>query len=138
MAATGRCMELVNGCYTPVGQDRVREESALLTGQVETQDPQQWTNCFKLNGAIYDVNVCQCLHPTIICRAMEEELPHSKVSSRQVNRQVASFKNKMGDTNFLIVNAQRKLEEKRETAQQAALEVAEQGAQAERPPPLLK
>jgi hypothetical protein len=32
----------------------------------------------------------------IICRAMEEELPHSKASSRQVNDMVASFKNKMG------------------------------------------
>ena len=40
-----------------------------------------------------------------------------------------------GDTNFLIVNALRKLEEERETAQRAALEVAEQGAQAEQPPP---
>jgi hypothetical protein len=65
MAATGRYMELVNGRSTPVGQDRVREDPALLTGQVdrtadfvETQDPQRWTDCFELNGAIYDVNVC--------------------------------------------------------------------------------
>ena len=54
-------------------------------------------------------------------------------SSRHVNDMVASFKTKMGDTNFLIVNALRKLEEERETAQRVALEVAEQGAQAERP-----
>ena len=51
MAATGRYMELVNRRSTPVGQDRVREDPALLTGQVdravdfvETQDPQRWTS----------------------------------------------------------------------------------------------
>ena len=56
-------------------------------------------------------------------------------SSRHVNDMVTAFKTKMGDTNFLIVNALRKLEEERETAQRVALEVAEQGAQAECPPP---
>ena len=47
MVATGRYMELVNGHSTPVGQDRVKEDPALLTGQVdraadfvETQDHQ--------------------------------------------------------------------------------------------------
>ena len=112
MAANGRYMELVNGRFTPVSQERVREDPALLTGQVdraadfvEMQDPQRWTDCFKLNGAIYDVNVCSCLHPTIICRAMEEELPHRMASSRHVNDMVAAFKTKMGDTNFLIVNS---------------------------------
>ena len=74
-------------------------------------------DCFKLNGATYDVNVCPCFHSAIICRAMDEELPHSKATSRQVNDMVASFKNQIGDTNFLIVNALRKLEEEKETAE---------------------
>ena len=128
-------MELVNGRSIPVDQERVREDPALLTGQVdravdfvETQDPQRWIDCFKLNGKVYDVNVCQCLHPTIICRAIEEENPHRMASSRHVNNMVAAFKTEMGDTNFLIINALRKLEEDREAAQRVAPEAAEQGA----------
>ena len=54
MAANGRYMELVNGLFTPISQERVREDPALLTRQVdraadfvEMQDPQRWTDCFK-------------------------------------------------------------------------------------------
>ena len=95
-------MELVNGCSIPVDQERVREDPALLTGQVdravdfvETQDPQRWNRM---------------------------------ASSRHVNNMVAAFKTEMGDTNFLIINALRKLEEDREAAQRVAQEAAEQGA----------
>ena len=75
MATNGRYMEPVNGRAAPVDPERVREDPTLLTVQVaravdfvETQDPQHWIDCFKLNGGVYDVNICQCLHPTIRAR----------------------------------------------------------------------
>ena len=131
MAATRRYMEPVNGRSTPVALDRVREDPALINGHidravdyVDTQDHQRWTDCFKLNGETYKVTLCPCLHPSIVCRAMDEELPHNRTTSKQVQDMITSFKHKMGD-NILIINAQRKLDEGEDTAQRAAAEVAE-------------
>ena len=67
---------------------------------------------------------------------MDDEAPHNKTRSKQVQDMITSFKLKMGYNNFLITNALRKLEEGVDTAQQAAAEVAEQGAEVEQQPPL--
>ena len=46
---------------TPVSPDRVREDPALIDGHIEeaviyvdTQDQEEWTDCFKINGDTYD------------------------------------------------------------------------------------
>ena len=145
MAANGRYMEPVNGRPGPIDPEKVREDPAPLVAAiaravefVEKQEPQHWIDCFGLNNKVYDENICPCLHPTIICRAIDEENPHRPASSRNTNDMVDDFMKEVGTSNFLIMNALRKQKEDREAAQRVTPEAAEQGAQVERPPPLLQ
>ena len=98
MAANRRYTEPVNGRPGPIDPEKVREDPALLVAAiaravefVEKQDPQHWIDCFGLNNKVYDVNICPCLHPTIICRAIGEENPHRPASSRNTNDMVDDF-----------------------------------------------
>ena len=92
-----------------------------------------------LNGRVYDVNICPCFHPSIICRATGEENPHKLASSKKTNDMVDDFIEEMGARNFRIMNALRKQKEDREAPQRVTPEAPEPGAQAERlPPPLLQ
>ena len=82
MAENERYMEPVNGRPTPIDPERVREDPALVIAAmaravdfVEKQDPQHWIDCFELNNGVYDVNICPCLYPTIICRASPPSPP---------------------------------------------------------------
>ena len=79
MAAARRYLEPVPRRSTPFSPDRVREDPALIDGHideavvyVDTQDQEDWIDCFKINGDTYDLTVCPCLHPSIICRAMDD------------------------------------------------------------------
>ena len=98
--------ELVNGRALAVGPERARNDPALIPGQVETaanfvdmEDPQRWIDCFRLNGNIYEVNVCECLHPTIVCRTQGEDEPHTIAPSRTTNSVIEALKRKMGNDN---------------------------------------
>ena len=142
MAANGRYMEPVNRRPGPIDPEKVREDPAVLVAAiaravefVEKQDPQHWIDCFGLNNKVYDVNICPCFHPTIMCRAMGEESPHKPASSKYTNDMVDDFTKEMGTSNFLIMNALRKQKEDREAAERVTPEAVEQGAQAERPHP---
>jgi hypothetical protein len=142
MAANGRYVEPVNGRPGPIDPEKVREDPALLVAAiaravefVEKQDPQHGIYCFGLNNKVYDVNICPCFHPTIICRAISEENPHRPTSSRNTNDMVDDFMTEMGTSNFLIMNALRKQKEDKEAAQRVTPEAAEQGAKGELPPP---
>ena len=99
------------------------------------QDHQEWIDCFKINGDAYELTVCPCHHPSIVCRAMDDEAAHNKTTSKQVQDMITSFKLQMGYNNFMIMNALRRLEEGVDTAQQASAEVAEQAAEIEQQPP---
>ena len=85
MATNRLHAEPVNGRTLAVGPERARSDPALMPGQVETaanfvdmEDSQQWIDCFRLNGNIYEVNVCECLLPTIVCRTQGEDEPHTQ------------------------------------------------------------
>ena len=60
-------------------------------------------DCFQLNGDIYEVNVCDCFLPTIVCRTMLEEEPHSKAPSKSTNTMIEALKTSMGASNYNII-----------------------------------
>ena len=83
---SNRHREAVNGRTTPFGPERVRSWSDPDTvlelvdradNFVDSMEAKQWIDCFQLNGDTYEVNVCDCFLPTIVCRTMPEEEPHS-------------------------------------------------------------
>ena len=84
---------------------------------VDTQAYDEWVDCFKLNGDTYDMTVCQCFYPSIVCTAMEDEAAHNGATSRQIQEIIAGFKVKMGTNNYAILNALRKIEEVVDMAQ---------------------
>ena len=65
MATAKRYLEPVCGRSTPVSPDRVREDPVLIDGHIDeavlyidTQDQEEWTDCFKINRDTYDLIVC--------------------------------------------------------------------------------
>ena len=65
----------------------------------------------KLDGDTYNMTVCPCLYPSIVCQAIDDEGPHNGATSRQIPDIMATFKLKMGISNYAILNALRKKEE---------------------------
>jgi hypothetical protein len=142
MASNNRYLPPVHGHPGPIEAEKAREDPELLTAAmanavdyVERQDPQAWLDCFAMNDKVYDVNICPCNHPSIICRAMGEENPHKLASSRKTNEMADDFIQDMGARIVRIMNALRKHREDREAPQRVTPEAAEPGAQAERRPP---
>ena len=80
------------------------------------QDHQEWIDCFKINGDTYELTICPCHHPSIVCRAMDDDAAHNRTTSKQVQDMITIFKLKMG-------------------AQRATADVAEQAAEVEQQPP---
>ena len=116
--------EPVNGRTLAVGLERSRSDPALMPGQVEAatdfvdmEDSQQWIDCFRLNGNIYEVNVCECLLPTIVCRTQGEDEPHTKAPSKTTNSMIEALKAEIGVDNYRIINELRKREDQSVTAQ---------------------
>ena len=127
--ASNRHREAVNGRATPVGPERVRSWGDADTvlelvdranNFVDSMEAKQWIDCFQLNGDTYEVNVCDCFLPTIVCRAMPEEEPHSKAPSKSTNTMIESLKTSMGANNYNIVNELRRRADQAATAQAAA------------------
>ena len=56
--------------------------------------------------------------PSIVCRAIDGDGPHNRATSRQTTEVMASFKLKMGISNYAILNALRKRKEMMATVQQ--------------------
>ena len=131
MASNRLHAEPVNGRTTAVGPERARSDPALIPGQVEQadnfvdlEDSAQWIDCFRLNGNTYEVNVCECLLPTIVCRTLGEDEPHSKAPSKTTNAMIEALKTEMGTDNYRIINELRKKEDQRITAQAATARAA--------------
>ena len=79
----------VPGHPGPIEAGKPWEDPELLTAAranaveyVDRMDPEAWLDCFVMNHKVYDVNICPCNHPSIICRVMGEENPHKQASSR--------------------------------------------------------
>ena len=111
--ASNRHRQAVNGRTTPVGPERVRGWSEPDTvselvdradNYVDSVDADKWIDCFQLNGDTYEVNVCDCFLPTIVCRSMEEEEAHSRAPSKSTNSMIESLKASMGADNYNIIN----------------------------------
>ena len=102
---------------------------------MEKQDPQAWLDCFALNAKVYDVNICPCNHPSIICRAVGEENPHKPASSRKTNNMADDFIQDMGARNFRIMNALRKQREDKEVPKRNTPEGTDPEAHKQTPPP---
>ena len=137
--ASNRHRQAVNGRTTPVGPERVRGWSEPDTvselvdradNYVDSVGADTWIDCFQLNGDTYEVNVCDCFLPTIVCRSMEEEEAHSRAPSKSTNSMIESLKASMGADNYNIINELRKREDRAATAQAAA---AARGAQLSAP-----
>ena len=142
MATNRLHTEPVNGRTTAVGLERSRSDPALIPGQVEAatdfvdlEDSQQWIDCFRLNGNIYEVNVCECLLPTIVCRTQGEDEPHTKVPSKTTNAMIEALKTEMGADNYRIINELRKREDQRVTAQAATAQAAAAAQREQLPTP---
>ena len=56
--------------------------------------------------------------PSLVCRAIDGDGPHNRATSRQTTEVMASFKLKMGISNYAILNALRKRKEMMATVQQ--------------------
>ena len=79
---------------------------------------ERWVDCFKLDRDTYNVAVCPCLYPSIVCRAIDDDAPHNGATRCQITEIMASFKLKMGISNYAILNALLKKEEMMAMAQQ--------------------
>ena len=64
------------------------------------------------------MTVCQCLYPSIVCRALDDGGPHNGATSRQITDIMAAFKLKMGMSDYAILNELLKKEEMMVIAQQ--------------------
>ena len=115
--ASSRHREAVSGRSTPLGPERVRSwgdtETVLelvekASNYVDSKGADLWIDCFQLNGDIYEVNVCDCFLPTIVCRTMPEEEPHSKAPSKSTNTMIEALKTSMGASNYNIINELRR------------------------------
>ena len=104
----------MSGRSTPLGPERVRSWGDTETvlelvekagNYVDSKGADLWIDCFQLNGDIYEVNVCDCFLPTIVCRTMPEEEPHSKAPSKTTNTMIEALKTSMGASNYNIVNS---------------------------------
>ena len=142
MATARRYLEPVHGRPTTVSSERVREDAANINGYIEDaivyvdmQDQQEWVDCFRMNRDTYDMTVCPCFYPSIVCRAMDDEAAHNRATSKQIQEIITGFKVKMGSNNYTILNALRKIEKGVDTTQRAAANVAEQAAEVEQQPP---
>ena len=133
MASNRLHKEAVNGRATPVGPERARawSDPDLIPDLVEKADKfvdleeaEQWIDCFRLNGDTYEVNVCECFLPTIVCRTLGEDEPHSKAPSKSTNAMIDALKTSMGTDNYNIVNELRKIEDQRATARAATAQAA--------------
>ena len=104
---------------------RVREDPADVDSYIENavtfvngELDERWVDCFKLDGDTYDMTVCPCLYPSIVCRAIDDDGPHNGATSRQITEIMAVFELKMGKSNYAILNALWKKEEMMVMAQQ--------------------
>ena len=78
---------------------------------VDVQPDERWIDCFKMDGDTYNMAVCPCFYPSIVCRAIDDNAPHNRPTSQQTTKIMASFKLKMGISKYTILNALRKKEE---------------------------
>ena len=99
----------VQGRPTDITMVRVREDPADVDSYIKNAE--RWVDCFKLDGDTYDMTVCPCLYPSIVCRAIDDGAPHNGATSCQITEIMASFKLKMGISNYAILNSLRKKEE---------------------------
>ena len=126
--ASSRYRAAVNGRSTPLGPERDRRwgdndtvlEMVERAGNyIDTTAAELWIDCFQLNGDIYEVDVCDCYLPSIVCRTMPDEEPHSKAPSKTTNTMIEALKTSMGASNYNIIN---ELRRKRDQAARAAAE----------------
>jgi hypothetical protein len=126
--ASSRYRAAVNGRSTPLGPERDRrwgDNDTVLEmvdragNYIDTTAAELWIDCFQLNGDIYEVNVCDCYLPSIVCRTMPDEEPHSKAPSKTTNTMIEALKTSMGASNYNIIN---ELRRKRDQAARAAAE----------------
>ena len=143
MVATSRGYAIpVQGCPTAITTVRVREDPGDVDSYIKKAVPyvdgqvdESWVDCFKLDGDTYNMTVCPCLYPSIVCPAIDGDGPHNGATSRQIPDIMAAFKLKMGMSNYAILNMLRKKEEMMVVAQQGQAAVdhdnAEQAAEGE-------
>ena len=74
------------------------------TDYVNNQPADAWKDAFYMMGEIYDLTSCTCMLPTIVCQAMTKE-HHNMTPSRQTRDTMTTFKTKMGQQNYKILNA---------------------------------
>ena len=95
MASNRLHKEAVNGRTIPVGPERARgwsDPDTILDlvdradKFVDSMEAEQWIDCFQLNGDTYEVNVCECFLPTVVCRTLGEDEPHSRAPSKSHDR----------------------------------------------------
>ena len=93
---------------------RVWEDPTNIDGHIQDAvvyvDDDEWVDCFELSDDTYEMTVCPCLYPSIVCRAMDDEADQDGATSWQVMEIITGFKASMG-TNYRILNALRKKEE---------------------------
>ena len=113
---------------TPVDPTKLDKFTDLAFNFVDSQPDNTWTNIF----FSYELTVCTCLLPSIICRSMRDE-PRNVATSRQTGETMEIFKEKIGAQNYVILNALRCNDEQRVVAttqeSSAAAAAAPSGAQ---------
>ena len=104
----------------------------LTVDFVDSQPDDTWTDAFFITSDSYDLTVCTCLLPSIICKSMIDE-PHNVATSRQTGETMEIFKEKMGAQNYVILNALRRKDEQRVvvTTKESSAAAAPSGAQIE-------
>ena len=122
---------LVQGCPSEITTMRTRGDPADVDRYIDNavffvdgQPDERWINCYRTDGDTYDMAVCPCLYPSIVCRAVDGDGPHNETTSRQTTEVMASLKLKMGINNYAILNALRKRDEMMATVQQGQEGVA--------------
>ena len=51
---------------------------------VDGQPDERWINCLKMDGDTYNMAVCPCFYPSIVCRAIGDDAPTTEL---QVEKQ---------------------------------------------------
>ena len=100
------------GDRTRVDPNNLDKFMDLAIDFVDSQPDDTWTNAFFIMSDIYELTVCTCLLPTIICRLMIDE-PHNVATSRQTGETMEIFKTKMGVQKYVILIALRRKDEQR-------------------------
>ena len=100
------------GDRTRVDPNNLDKFMDLAIDFVDSQPDDTWTNAFFIMSDSYELTVCTCLLPTIICRLMIDE-PHNVATSRQTGETMEIFKTKMGVQKYVILIALRRKDEQR-------------------------